>query len=88
MSDYICERGCCFTSALEVPVVQVYGPDERAYCAFCEYKRPVSASFNKGFEHIPTITEYCIAVREDFYPLVKKMVAEASNGHAKERGEL
>lgn len=76
-TTYVCERGCRFESAIDVPFVQVYGPDERAYCAFCEFKRKATASFNKGFEHIPALTEWCVAVREDIYPTVLKLQKEA-----------
>lgn len=77
MTDYICERGCKFTKDyMDAAVIQIYGPDERAYCAFCEFKKPVNASFSKGFEQMPVLTEFCFGMTVEVYEETKRRIEE------------
>lgn len=77
MTDYICERGCKFTKQyMDAAVIQIFGPDERAYCAFCEFKKPAPASFSKGFEQMPFLTEFCLGMTVDMYEETKKRIEE------------
>ena len=77
MTDYICERGCKFTKEyMDAAVIQIYGPDERAYCAFCEFKKPVNASFSKGFEQMPVLTEFCFGMTVEVYEETKRRIEE------------
>lgn len=77
MTDYICERGCKFTKDyMDAAVIQIYGPDERAYCAFCEFKKPVNASFSKGFEQMPFLTEFCLGMTVEVYEETKRLMEE------------
>lgn len=77
MTEYICEHGCKFTKDyMDAAVIQIYGPDERAYCAFCEFKKPVNASFSKGFEQMPVLTEFCLGMTVDVYEETKKRIEE------------
>ena len=77
MTDYICERGCKFTKEyMDAAVIQIYGPDERAYCAFCEFKKPINASFSKGFEQMPVLTEFCFGMTVEVYEETKRRIEE------------
>lgn len=77
MTEYICEHGCKFTKYhIDAPVIQIYGPDERAYCAFCEFKKPVSASFSKGFEQMPMLTEFCLGMEVGLYKHAQEILEE------------
>ena len=77
MTDYICERGCKFTKEyMDAAVIQIYGPDERAYCAFCEFKKPVNASFSKGFEQMPVLTDFCFGMTVEVYEETKRRIEE------------
>ena len=50
--------------------------DERAYCAFCEFKKPAPASFSKGFEQMPILTEFCLGMTVDVYEETKRRMEE------------